>query len=454
MAVSRARQAVGPLYLLLCLLLGGSAQGILANMILQLVGVGLIAWSALARPGEPLGNSARQLIWLGLAAIALVALQLVPVPFSLWERLGGRTLLAADYATLGLAPALLPASLAPYRSLATLFSWIPPIALFCAMVRLEAYRASWMCAAVVAGTGAGIVLGALQVASPADATSSWYLFADSSFGSAIGFFANANHMADQLVITLPFLAALAAAARGSDQQLYTTVVASVAAAAIVVIVGIILNGSLAGYLLLLPALAGAGLILLPPRSPLRVWAAGAAGLLLLAAVAGIATTAVGSNRLSAEAATSVQSRAEMVAVGAQAVRDFMPLGAGLGTFPDAYHLYEDPASVAGTYVSHAHNDYIEVAADLGIGGIALIAAFFVWWAVATWRAWRAFGSQPYARAASVATAIILVHSLVDYPLRTAAIAACFAMGAALLAERRTPQANRQDLRPTRHLVFR
>lgn len=453
MAASRIRQAVAPLYLLLCLLLGGSAQGIFANMLLQLLGIALIAWSALARSATPLTKPARQLLWLAIAALMLVALQLIPLPFDLWAKLGGRSALAADYATLGLAPAMLPASLAPYRSLSTMLSWIPPVALFCAIARLNAYRASWLCAALIAGTGAGIMLGALQVASAAPGTSPWYLFPEASFGLATGFFANANHMASLLVITVPFLAALAAAARGSGRQLYSTVLASTAAAAVVVIVGVALNRSLAGYLLLLPALAGAALILLPPRSALRGWAAGAAGLLLLAAAGGIASTAVGSNRLSAEAVSSVQSRGEMLAVGARAVRDFLPLGAGLGAFPETYRLYEDPGTVNAIRVSHAHNDYVEVVAELGIVGFVLIAAFLAWWASASWGAWRSLGSQPYARAASVATAIILVHSLVDYPLRTAAIGACFAMGLALLADRRTPQADARDLRPTRHLVF-
>ena len=84
----------------------------------------------------------------------------------------------------------------------------------------------------------------------------------------------------------------------------------------------------------------------------------------------------------------------------------------------------------------------------------MIAAFLAWWGVAAWNAWRAAGSQPYARAASVATAILLVHSLVDFPLRTAALGACFAMGLALLADRRTMPTKAQDLRPSRHLIFR
>lgn len=450
---NRARQAVAPLYLLMCLLLGGSAQGIWANMLLQLLGVALIAWSAFERPAAELAPPAKQLLWLLLAALAIVTVQLVPLPFDWWAGLGGRSALAADYALLGLSPALLPASLTPYRGLSTVFSWIPPIALYCAIARLNAYRPSWLCAALFAGVGAGILLGALQVASP-ESQSSWHLFEDTNLGVATGFFANANHMAVLLVITLPFLAALAAAARGSAKQIYSALLMGAGAVALVILVGIALNRSLAGLTLLLPALAGAGLILLPPRSVWRGRAAAAAALLLLAAVGAIASSSIGSGGLGDEAATSVQSRAEMLAVTGRAIGDFMPLGSGLGSFPEVYRLYEDPLFVKNVYVGHAHNDYAEVALELGFAGIALMAVFLAWWAVAAWGAWRAHGSQPYARAASIATAIILVHSLVDFPLRTAAIGACFAMGLALLADRRTPQVDARDMRPSRHLIYR
>lgn len=448
----RARQSVAPLYLLLCLLLGGSVQGILANMALQLIGIGLIAWSVLS--GEPLQRPARHVLWIAVAAIGLVALQLVPLPFGLWAALGGRSSLAADYRLLGDIPTMLPASLTPYAGVATAMSWIPPLALFCAIVRLKAYRPSWLCAALVAGTAAGILLGLLQSASADPESSRWYLFPDSSFGFATGFFANANHMAALLVVTLPFLAALAASARGASKQLYSSLLATAGAAALVILVGIALNRSLAGYTLVLPALAGAGLILLPPRSTLRGWAVAAAALLLLVALGAMASSAVGSNSIGSEAASSVQNRADMLATTLRAARDFLPFGSGVGSFPQVYHLYEDPAAVTTTYVSHAHDDYAEVVLELGLGGAALILAFLAWWANAALAAWRALGSQPYARAASVATAILLAHSLVDFPLRTAALGACFAMGAALLADRRTPSVDVQDLRPARHLVFR
>ena len=86
-------------------------------------------------------------------------------------------------------------------------------------------------------------------------------------------------------------------------------------------------------------------------------------------------------------------------------------------------------------------------------GVALIVAFIAWWLVAAKRVWRSAEAGPYARAASIASAAILVHSIVDFPLRTAAISACFAMCLALLVERRpVERQDSADLRPARHLV--
>ena len=63
----RVREAVAPLYLVLCLLLGGSAQGVWANMLLQLLGIAILAWAALAASDEPLTRRQR---WLGACIVA------------------------------------------------------------------------------------------------------------------------------------------------------------------------------------------------------------------------------------------------------------------------------------------------------------------------------------------------------------------------------------------------
>jgi len=91
---------------------------------------------------------------------------------------------------------------------------------------------------------------------------------------------------------------------------------------------------------------------------------------------------------------------------------------------------------------------------LGLAGIALILLFGVWWFMAVRAVWIGGEGGPFTRAASIASGAILVHSIVDFPLRTAAISACFAMCLALLADRRAPpQQESTDLRPARHLVI-
>jgi hypothetical protein len=83
----------------------------------------------------------------------------------------------------------------------------------------------------------------------------------------------------------------------------------------------------------------------------------------------------------------------------------------------------------------------------------VLIAFLIWWGRAALSAWASADNRPYARAASIASAAILVHSLVDFPLRTAAISACFAMCLALLAARPpAPARDKSELRPTRHVV--
>src|SRR5687767_11563733 len=70
--MGRLRPAVAPAYLFLCLLLGGSHQGMWGNAILQLLAVGLIAWALLERREDELGRPTKQLFILVSLAILLV----------------------------------------------------------------------------------------------------------------------------------------------------------------------------------------------------------------------------------------------------------------------------------------------------------------------------------------------------------------------------------------------
>ena len=65
--------------------------------------------------------------------------------------------------------------------------------------------------------------------------------------------------------------------------------------------------------------------------------------------------------------------------------------------------------------------------------LALLVLFLAWWARQAREAWMAPASAPELKAAAVASAVILLHSSFDYPLRTAAIMAVMAVCLALLA---------------------
>jgi len=447
---SLVKSSVAPAYLLACLILGGSAQGIWQNTLLQLAGLGIIAWAA-ATGDEPLPKSAQALMLILIAAFVVVVLQLIPLPTSLWAH-GLRMRIAEGYSLLGRPVPSLPLSLTPYASLSTLLAIIPPLAVFCAILRLGAFRASWLAAALLAGAVAGITLGALQVVAPG-AASPWYLYHETNRGVAVGFFANANHMADLLVCGLPFIAALAAGGRSRNIQRYSALLIILAGAALLLVVGIALNGSLAGYTLAVPAIAASILIVAPAQRSVRLPVAIIAGLALVAAVAAMASTSIGSSRIGQEASGSVESRQEILKTTGRAIRDTMPFGSGLGSFVKVYPLYESADHVTPEYVVHAHNDYAELTLELGLAGVLLIGVFLAWWTAAARAGWRTGGGGPYARAASIASAVILVHSVVDFPLRTAAISATFAMCLALLINRRPAQRqDPADLRPARHLV--
>lgn len=448
----RLRQLVAPAYLVLCLVLGGSVQAIWGNAVLQLLGLALIAWAALEPPRTAMARPGRQLVWLVGIAVAYAAIQLIPLPASLWSSLGPRAEMAEAYRLMGIALPALPLSIAPYDTLATLLTLIPPIALYVAVERLHAFRTAYLVAALAAGALASILLGVFQVASPDPVNSPFYLFRDVNLGVATGFFANANHLASLLLATLPFLAALVASARASDRGKAAAVTLAATALALVIGVGIVLSKSLAA-ILLAPAVIGASaLIAFNAGSRVRRWAIIGAAVLLGAGTIGLNLTTIGATDPGGD---PVQSRPAILGTTSAAAIAYMPFGSGLGTYRAAYDSFEDPNVVTPTRSRHAHNDYAEIALELGLPGIFLLLLFAYWWARGAVDSWRSPEPQSYVRAAAVASAAILAHSLVDYPLRTAAVASVFALCLAFLADRvKGDPLEANALRPTRHLTLR
>ena len=94
-------------------------------------------------------------------------------------------------------------------------------------------------------------------------------------------------------------------------------------------------------------------------------------------------------------------------------------------------------------LSSPFRDLVELWLETGVLGAAVLLAFLLWWAAASWRIWRAApsGGDSLAQAAAIVTTLLIVHSLADYPLRTLALAGVFALACALMEKARTADAS-------------
>jgi hypothetical protein len=106
-------------------------------------------------------------------------------------------------------------------------------------------------------------------------------------------------------------------------------------------------------------------------------------------------------------------------------------------------MFEKPEDAirVDTYANHAHNDVLELWLTTGAVGLVLMGMFMVWLllrSVEIWRRAPASGAGELdwtlARGATIVVALLVAHSVVDYPLRTGAMMAVMAFACALLIE--------------------
>ena len=438
--------AVGGFLVFAVALGGSSVAGMTANAVLQIAAVIAIA-AIFARPdATPRSAGERQLLILAGLFGALFVAQLIPLPPALWSVLPGRQHVVEGLTALGLPLPWMPLSLAPEKTVQSGLSLLAPVAM---IVMIGAFRRPVARAAVLVLLilmVLSVLLGVAQVAGNAGL----YFYAFTNGGSAVGFFANSNHFATLMCLTLPLAAGLVARwRRGADgAQAASRVFASAVLLAIVLLglLGVTMTKSVAGAGLSLMALVGSAVIVLSglPRNWRLGFLGGVVVVLIVVAVAAfnsgigdLTTTDIGGGYL---------SRTAMWRVTAGAISEFGTAGAGFGSFPQLFHLFENPETVNSVFANHAHNDLLELVLEGGIPGVLLLVAFLIWFVVRVASLWLMERRDPLAQGASIAALIIMLHSLVDYPLRTSAIATLFGLCLALLA--RDPAGRSSDEAPT------
>ena len=376
--------------------------------------------------GERAARFGLPAIILGLI-LAIPVLQSIPLPPSLWTILPGQSPRVEALRLAGLAPGWRSLTLAPRDTQNAILALLPPVAMVLGAVRLDRRARDKVALTWIALTAIGLVLGAFQIATPDGGSA--YPYATTNLGSLVGWFANRNHEAGCLLATLPFAAILAgrrAQGRPTPEAWAAGLFGLIAVAALGVI------RSRAGIILAAPVLTASLVLIWRERRPATGLRPGFVVAALLAGLIGVVVLLRFTPIL--DRLTGVRPaefRLEAWPIVAKAAWAHLPFGAGMGAFDRVFRAVEPLRLVVAHYFNHAHDDYLEVFLEAGWLGVIAFGAFAMWAVRAVRRAWGGGGAP--ARAASIAILALLAQSLVDYPLRTEALAVWFAFCCGLLA---------------------
>ena len=417
-------------------LFGGGGQGGPGDTLAQLLALAMLGWLMLrACFGRSFAWRAPPSVrWLPLLPALLPILQLLPL--GLGHGAPAKIELASQ---LALAGQTLPLtiSLNPLATERALWWLLPASAVFIATLALPSRRQMQLLAVVFFACIANVVLGAMQLADGIDSELRFY--SPTNIFAAVGFFANRNHMASLLAMAIPL--AIVGTAWGITRRMaghrFSVFWILLGFALLgLLLFGILISKSRGGVLLAMLAFFAAVPLVLSMR-PTR----GARGVIALGTLAAVVLVAqfalvgvlqrVGQDPLS-------DGRWTYAKVTMAAARDYLPFGSGLGTFRNAYQPFEAKGVPDRAIVNHAHDDYLELWLEGGVPALLLVGCGLVAW---SWRGLQLWVPRLHAsfdasalllpRTAWAAASLGLVHSALDFPLRTTAAMTAFALLAAI-----------------------
>jgi O-antigen ligase len=416
---------------------GGARQGLWSDALVELAALPLLAWALFRLTPSQLGRGGPGAIVLLGAMLALPLLQLIPMPPVLWSSLPGRGEIAEAYDTAGMTLPWLPVSLDPSATWFALLSSLPAAAVFLAMLSLEQRSRRILITLIFLVILASVLLDMLQIVDGINSPLRFYEI--TNMNRAVGFFANSNHNAAVLYSVIPFATAWAIGLTVDHRRNRAIGLACLAVLILMIIIGVTLTSSRAGMaLLFIAGLFGLLVVWRHDRAqsgrPLFRIAIGATVVALLVAFqfgfAGLM------ERVEAEG--SADLRWSIAQVSSQAAVANLPLGSGFGTFVPVYDKFAPRTLLQERYVNHAHDDWLELWLTGGVPAVVIFVGFLAWFAAATVRLWSS-SEQPrsvldlaIARGAPMVIVLLLLHSVVDYPLRTEALMVLFAIACAYL----------------------
>ncbi|WP_335311052.1 O-antigen ligase family protein [Sphingomonas phyllosphaerae] len=406
---------------------GASREDTLSQVVVRAGCWSILVVAILAGP-RPALRANRSVLLLLLAAIVLPLLQLIPLPPAWWQTLPGRDILVIP----GEPVPWRPLTMTPGATRNALASLIVPSTMFVLLAQANERTFRWMPTILLGMIGFAVLLGLLQFSG---AGFNNPLLNDTP-GVVSGIFANRNHFA--LFIALGCLITPVWAFTNRNGIKWRGPIA--AGLMLLFVLTILATGSRTGILLgglsvtFAATLVGKRLRRRLAGAP--KWVVPAVVLTVIFVVAGIVVLSFAADRatsinrvLSTEGGEDMRTRALPTVL--HMVGSYMPTGSGFGGFDPIFRIHEPFGLLKLTYFNQAHNDYLGIALDGGIPGLALLLAGIVWWLNASVRVWRMRADELgiSGQLGSLVILLVLIASITDYPARTPTVMAIIVIAA-------------------------
>lgn len=426
----------GIILILSAVVFGGATRiDVMAPIIPRLVAIGiLVALLWRGQLGLSCWTRTEKLIWAMLFAVPLF--QLIPLPYPVWSQLPGRDYARSITDALDMHP-WLHISLTGNATVNALLALLPGFVAFAlARQATERQTRSWLFLILWAGL-ASATLGLAQLASGNESSLRFYAITNAD--SAVGFFSNANHHASFLACCMLLagywlLERLGDSRAGREPATLAIFLSAIAIMAVAVLFTFSRAGLIFVGLILLGGMIFAARQLEMSRS--KLIRMGVAVLLVVAVglFAFLSDPAI-SERMAVDIRDN--GRLYLLPTFARIIIDYLPFGSGLGSFDPVFRAYETPSELEFNYLNHAHNDYAQLLIEAGIPAAAGLILFLQWWIRGAWAVIGKAGRSERVRVqgwiAVGGSAIFLIHSIADYPLRGAAVSVVFAIFCAIIA---------------------
>ena len=375
----------GVVIVLALLIGGGTAQGLWTDHLLELLMLPALFLGLGGLSSTRLVLAAKILV---LLITALMLVQFLPI---------SRTVLLGPNSPGGIQTALF--SPVPQQSLEAALFATAVLGFFLYLARFSDEDLERCLSFVAVGVLVNFVVGVLQLSYGSRVAVSGAL----PFTITSGLFANENHLSSLIYASIPLLAYRCL---GRKRHLGLYGVLAFLFVGFLFAVGSRAGMAIASSLSLLSLFWFLQKDLTQPRMAIAI-------LLWLLSIVGIVLW------LGYDSAIENDLRAVFFATTLRAIADHWLMGAGLGTFTMIYPAYEAPQNIVSVYANHAHNDFLELFLETGLPGLFLFVAFLL-------LVIGSFTRSRLSQAAFIALLALLLHSTVDYPLRTMALGVVFA----------------------------